>query len=122
MASILVVEDYADNRHIVEFILRDAAYDVRSASNGSAGVHSAKEYQPDVILMDLSMPTMDGWEATRRLKADPRTRHIPVLAFTAQVDGDAIKRAVAAGCVGVVTKPFDIDGLLGTIGAFVAGT
>ena len=115
MASILVIEDYNDNRIVIELILRDAQYDVRSASDGLSGVRLAVSNSPDVILMDLALPHLDGWEATRRLKANPLTRHIPVIAFTAQLDRDSIDRAVDAGCIAIVAKPFDIDALLGKI-------
>lgn len=117
MASVLVVEDYADNRSIIEYILRDAEYNVQSAVDGITAIELATADQPDVILMDLALPKMDGWEAIKRLKADPKTSHIPVLAFTAHLDSESLRRAVAAGCVGVVAKPFDIDGLLATISA-----
>lgn len=120
MASILIVEDYRDNRHVVELILRDARHEVFSAADGVKGVRLATAVRPDLILMDLAMPEMDGLEATRRLKANPQTRDIPVIAFTAQVDSESIGRAVSAGCAGVVYKPFEIDDLLQQINACLA--
>ncbi|MBC8162110.1 MAG: response regulator [Roseiflexaceae bacterium] len=112
MASILVVEDYRDSRTVIELILRDAHHQVYSAPDGAAGVQAAAKMRPDVILMDLAMPNMDGWEAARQLKADPSTRGIPIIAFTAQVDPEALELAARAGCVSVLTKPFEIDELL----------
>jgi CheY-like chemotaxis protein len=109
MAHILVVEDTHDNREVAELILRDAGYTVKSASDGESGITAASVERPDLILMDLSLPWVDGWEATRRLKANPDTCDIPVIAFTAHVlEGDA-ERARAAGCAAVIAKPFDID-------------
>lgn len=112
MASILVVEDYRDSRSVVELILHDAMHQVYTASDGEAGLKLAACLHPDVILMDLAMPNVDGWEATRQLKADPDTRNIPVIAFTAQLDPDSLARANAAGCEAVLGKPFEIDEML----------
>ena len=120
MASILIVEDYRDSRSVVELILRDADHEVYTASDGEKGVQLATNHRPDVILMDLAMPNLDGWEATRQLKANPSTRDIPVIAFTAQVDHDSLDRAVLAGCSAVVEKSFEIDTLLGQIDACIA--
>lgn len=109
MAHILVVEDTHDNREVAELILRDAGYTVQSAADGESGITAASAERPDLILMDLSLPWVDGWEATRRLKANPDTCDIPVIAFTAHVlEGDT-ERARAAGCAAVIAKPFDID-------------
>ena len=115
MACILIVEDTADIRKVVELILDDAGHTVTSVCNGEQSIITAAHAQPDVILMDLALPSMDGWEATRRLKADPATREIPVIAFTANVMPDATEHAFKAGCSAVITKPFEIDALLGQI-------
>jgi two-component system cell cycle response regulator DivK len=115
LACILIVEDTADIRKVVELILDDAGHAVVSACTGEQGVVAAAHAQPDVILMDLALPSMDGWEATRRLKADPVTREIPVIAFTANVMPDATEHALDAGCSAVITKPFEIDALLNQI-------
>jgi two-component system, cell cycle response regulator DivK len=109
MAHILVVEDTHDNREVAELILRDAGYTVLSAVDGESGITVAGLARPDLILMDLSLPWVDGWEATRRLKANPATRHIPVVAFTAHVLEDDAERARDVGCAAVIAKPFDID-------------
>lgn len=117
MASILVVEDYRDSRSVVELILRDAQHQVYTASDGATGLQLAACMHPDVILMDLAMPNVDGWEATRQLKADPETRDIPVIAFTAQLDPESLDRATTAGCEAVLGKPFEIDEMLRQIDA-----
>jgi CheY-like chemotaxis protein len=115
MAHILIIEDYPDNRDITELILAGAGHTVTSASDGLRGLYLAARDQPDLILMDLALPQLDGWQATRRLKAYPLTRHIPVVAVTAHVRQSDVARAAAAGCVAVVTKPFEIDTLLQTV-------
>lgn len=112
MAQILVVEDYRDNRQVVELILRDADHTVLSARDGASGIDLAARARPDLILMDLALPEIDGWEATRRIKADPVTKHIPVIAFTAYISQEAIDRAMKAGCSAVIVKPFEIGALL----------
>ena len=120
MATILIIEDSPDNREITELILAGAGYTVISASDAVRGLYLAARDQPDLILMDLALPRLDGWEATRRLKAYPLTRRIPVVAVTAHVRHDDVVRAQAAGCVAVITKPFEIDTLLSTIAGVLA--
>ena len=120
MAHILVIEDYSDTRDLTEIILVDAGYTVTCADDGVAGLHCALHEHPDLILMDLNLPRMDGWQATRCLKGNPTTRDIPVLAFTAYATDDACARAVQVGCRAVITKPFDIDGFLSQISAALA--
>jgi len=115
MAHILVVEDTPDNRNIAELILLDAGHTVVSVGDGASGILAAKKTRPDVILMDLSLPRLDGWEATRRLKSNPSTRDIPVIAFTAHILPGDLDRAMAAGCAAVIAKPFEIDLFLNEI-------
>ena len=119
MAYILLVEDTQDNRAIAELILRDAGHTVLSVADGESGMAAAAALHPDVILMDLALPFVDGWEATRRLKANPATRDIPVVAFTAHVLQEDADRAREAGCVAVIAKPFEINTLLNQIDALV---
>jgi two-component system cell cycle response regulator DivK len=119
MAYILLVEDTQDNRAIVELILRDAGHTVLSVADGESGMAAAAALHPDLILMDLALPLVDGWEATRRLKSDPATRDIPVVAFTAHVLQEDADRAREAGCVAVIAKPFEINTLLDQIEALV---
>jgi len=119
MAYILLVEDTQDNRAIAELILREAGHTVLSVADGESGMAAAIAVRPDLILMDLALPFVDGWEATRRLKANPATHDIPVVAFTAHVLQEDSERAREAGCVAVIAKPFEIDTLLRQIDALV---
>lgn len=112
MAQILIVEDAPDNRTIAELILLDAGHTVTSVGDGASALNVAASLQPDVILMDLSLPRLDGWEATRRLKQNPATCTIPVIAFTAHALPNDLDRARAAGCDAVIAKPFEIDHFL----------
>ena len=108
MKTILIVEDVALNRDLLMQLLEDD-YARVMAVDGAAGVAMAASHTPDLILMDLSLPVIDGWEATRRIKADPATAGIPVIAITANaMSGDADK-ARAAGCDDFMTKPVDED-------------
>jgi two-component system cell cycle response regulator DivK len=106
---VLIVEDNVDNYELVRFLLERAGYQVLSAANGVEGVDAAKREQPDLILMDLSMPEMDGWKATSRLKSDEQTRQIPVLALTAHTLPGDRKRAIDAGCDGYISKPINVS-------------
>ena len=102
---VLVVDDFRDGREMYAEYLSQAGFRVAEARNGNEAVAQARSLKPDLILMDLSLPGMDGWEATRILKADPRTRHIRVIALTAHALASYAESALAAGCDGVVTKP-----------------
>jgi CheY-like chemotaxis protein len=115
---VLIVEDNVDNFELVRFLLERAGYQVLSAANGIEGLDAAKREQPDLILMDLSMPELDGWNATARLKADEATRAIPVLALTAHTLPGDRKRAIDAGCDGYISKPINVasfDKLVATL-------
>lgn len=103
--TILLVEDNEDNLLIYSTILRHFGFEVIEARDGCAGVESARRYDPDLILMDVSIPLMDGWEATRRLKADAHTAHIPIIALTAHALASDQQKAVEAGCDGYIAKP-----------------
>jgi len=113
--SILVVEDNMDNYELVRFILERAGYDVFLAVNGRDGVDAARLQKPDLILMDLGMPEMDGWIATERLKSDEMTKAIPLYALTAHTLPHDRKRAIEAGCDGYVSKPIHLKGFLDVI-------
>ncbi len=109
---ILVVEDNLDNYELVRFILERNGYDTFLAVNGQDGVAAARLQQPDLILMDLSLPGLDGWDATFQIKSDPRTKNIPLLALTAHTLPSDRKRALEAGVDGYLTKPFELNDLV----------
>ena len=104
-ARVLVVDDYPDAREMYGEYLEYCGFDVVQASNGMEALQRALDTKPDIILMDLSLPVMDGWEATRRLKADKRTEHIPVVALTGHALAGISEGAKRAGCDAFVTKP-----------------
>ena len=112
---ILVVEDNMDNYELVRFILERAGYDVFLAVNGRDGVAAARLQQPDMILMDLGMPEMDGWMAAEKLKSDDSTKFIPLYALSAYTLPSDRKRAVDAGCDGYLTKPIHMQSFLDAI-------
>ena len=109
---ILVVDDYQDAREMYAEYLQFSGFRVAEARNGNEAVSQALELKPDLILMDLSLPGMDGWEATRVLKADDRTKHIPVVALTGHALAGASEGARKAGCDSFVTKPCLPDDLV----------
>ena len=109
---ILVVDDYQDAREMYAEYLQFSGFRVAEARNGNEAVDQAFALKPDLILMDLSLPGMDGWEATRRLKADESTRHIPIVALTGHALAGASDGAKKAGCDSFVTKPCLPDDLV----------
>jgi two-component system, cell cycle response regulator DivK len=114
---VLLVDDYADNRDIYVQFLTYSGLRVEEAENGHQALDKAFELRPDVIVMDLSLPGLDGWEATRRLKGDPRTRGIPVIALTGHALAGHSKGALDAGCDVFITKPCLPERLLDEIRA-----
>jgi two-component system, cell cycle response regulator DivK len=102
---ILIVEDQADLRQLYARHLEISGFDVIEAANGAEAITHTTDQTPDVVLMDLSLPVVDGWEATRRLKTDERTAHIPVVALTAHDGAGELQRATKAGCDWFVPKP-----------------
>jgi len=114
MKKILIVEDNEDNMELLLQILEDD-YDIVEATNGEEAIIVAQKEKPDLILMDLSLPVMDGWEATRRLKANSELRAIPVIALTAHAMSGDKEKAISAGCDGYVSKPIDMDKLMEVI-------
>ncbi|MGH7310117.1 MAG: response regulator [Candidatus Rokuibacteriota bacterium] len=117
MTKILYVEDNDDNVYMLRGRLRRAGYDVVVATDGEQGVAMAAAETPALILMDLSLPVLDGWEATRRLKTRPDTAAIPVIALSAHAMAGDRERAIAAGCDDYDTKPVDFARLLDKIRA-----
>jgi CheY-like chemotaxis protein len=112
---VLVVEDYQDAREMYTAYLQFSGFDVAEAGNGLEAVEKAQELLPDIVLMDLALPRMDGWEATRRLKSDARTRHIPIVALTGHALAGHAEGAREAGCDAFVTKPCLPDALVAEI-------
>ena len=102
---ILVVDDYADNREMYSAYLRFQGLEVVEAANGTEALDHAFQRKPDLVVMDLSLPGVDGWQATRMLKADERTKDVPVIAVTGHALAGAPERAAEAGCDGFLTKP-----------------
>ncbi len=119
MAKILIVEDNEMNRDMLSRRLERRGYAVAVAVDGGAGVEKAHTEAPDIILMDMSLPVIDGWEASRQLKADPATARIPIIALTAHAMTSDRDKALQAGCNDYDTKPVDLPRLLGKIEALL---
>jgi CheY-like chemotaxis protein len=113
--SILLVEDNEDNRIIYATALRFAGYEVFEAITGTEGVQQARSQHPDLVLMDISVPELDGWEATAILKADPATKDIPIIAVTAHALPGDEERSLEAGCDGYLAKPIPPAALIAEI-------
>ena len=122
MRRLLYIEDNEDNLYMLQLwfdVL--GGYEILSARDGVAGIAMAAGERPDLILMDLNLPEIDGWEATRRLKADPATRDIPIIALSAHAMAGDREKALATGCDDFDSKPVDFDRLLGKIERALAG-
>lgn len=115
MAKILLVEDDSFTASVVTRVLHDGSHQVTVAENGLEGVSKALTDRPDLIIMDLGLPAMNGWDATRTLKTDPKTRSIPILALTANLTPEDREDAYNAGCDAFQTKPVAADALLARI-------
>jgi CheY-like chemotaxis protein len=118
--KILYVEDNDDNVYVVRQRLTRAGFTVLVAADGAQGIALATAEQPDLILMDLSLPILDGWEATRRLKAAAETKHVPIIALSAHAMTGDREKALAAGCDDYDTKPIDFERLRAKIDAFLS--
>lgn len=116
---VLIVEDSMDTYELVRFILEKNGYEVFLAVNGRDGVNAASKQKPDLIVMDLSMPEMDGWTATRLIKQNKQTSSIPLIALTAHVLPGDRQRAVDSGCDEYITKPMDLLELVETVDRWV---
>ena len=121
MAKILLVEDNEMNRDMLSRRLQRRGYEVLTAVDGESGLAMTTTEAPALVLMDMSLPGIDGWEATRQLKADPATRGIPIIALTAHAMAGDREKALAAGCDDFDIKPIDLDRLLGKIEALLGG-
>ena len=122
MTRVLIVEDDELNRDSLRRLLRRRGFEIQLAVDGQEGVDVARAELPDLILMDMSLPIIDGWEATRRLKAEPATRKIPIIALTAHALTSDRDRALTAGCDDYDTKPIDLDRLLPKINALLSSS
>lgn len=120
--KILIVEDNETNLDMLSRRLTRLGFEIVSARDGAAGVEATKRERPDLVLMDMSLPEIDGWEATRRIKADPETRAIKVIALTAHAMAEDRDRALEAGCDDYDTKPVELSRLLGKIQACLGGS
>jgi len=118
---ILIVEDEPKNLTLLRDLLQVSGYSTIEATDGEKGVELAKSKKPDLILMDIQMPKMDGLEATRILKADTTTRNIPILALTSYAMKGDEERILEVGCDGYLAKPFDIQELLKTVAEYLSG-
>ncbi len=121
MPKILLVEDNEMNRDMLSRRLQRKGYEVVLAVDGQSGVAMAATHAPDLVLMDMSLPVLDGWEATRRLKAEAATQHIPVIGLTAHAMSGDREKALEAGCDDYDTKPVELPRLLGKIEALLRG-
>ena len=121
MTRILLVEDNPENRDMLSRRLIRRGFEIEFAEDGAEAVRKSREVAPALILMDLSLPVMDGWEATRLIKADLATAAIPVIALTAHAMASDRERALGAGCDDYDTKPVDLERLLGKIQALLPG-
>jgi two-component system, cell cycle response regulator DivK len=121
MAKILLVEDNEMNRDMLTRRLLRNGHTVIIAVDGEQGVDMASSEAPDIVLMDMSLPVLDGWSATRRLRAEPATRDIPIIALTAHAMSGDREMALEAGCNDYDTKPVDMPRLLGKIAALIKG-
>ena len=121
MSKILLGEDNEMNRDMLTRRLERKGHEVVIAGDGQAGIDMASSAGPDIILMDLSLPIVDGWEAARKIKADPATRSIPVIALTAHAMAGDEQKALAAGCDDYDTKPIELPRLLGKIENLLGG-
>jgi two-component system cell cycle response regulator DivK len=120
MPKILLIEDNELNRDMLSRRLERRGYEVALATDGSQGAEMARSAKPALILMDMSLPVIDGWELARKLKDDPETRHVPILALTAHVMTGDRERALDAGCDDYDTKPIELPRLLSKIEALLA--
>jgi CheY-like chemotaxis protein len=114
LSRILIADDHDDNRELLRFVLRDASYEVQEARDGQECLQVARERQPDLIIIDISMPRLDGWEVFQELRTDSRTINIPCIAVTAYAEIDR-QRALESGFDAYLSKPFRSDVLLETV-------
>jgi two-component system, cell cycle response regulator DivK len=118
-ANILVIEDNVDNLDLVRFLLEQSEYEVQGAVDGRQGLQRARELHPDMILLDMSLPEIDGWSLARQLKADTATAGILIIALTAHALPGDRKKALDAGCDGYISKPLDIPNFVSVVATYL---
>ena len=119
MTKVLVIEDNEKNRYLISFILKGSGYEVIEAITGEEGVEIAIRKRPDLVLMDIQLPGIDGYETTRRIRADSAGEKVPIIALTSYAMTGDRERALAAGCTGYVEKPINPDTILDEIQKFL---
>jgi two-component system, cell cycle response regulator DivK len=117
---IIVVDDHEDNRQILRVLLASAGYVMIEAQNGETALAAALSERPDLILMDIQLPDLDGYEVTRRIKSNPRSHDVPIIAVTSYALSDDERKALAAGCIAYVAKPYSPMQLLAKIKKYLA--
>ncbi|MBI4928399.1 MAG: response regulator [Anaerolineae bacterium] len=117
--QILIIEDNADNRELVKFLLSTAGFTVDAVANAMEALAWLKNHHPDLILLDMSLPQIDGWQLAQQLKADPLTADIKLVALTAHTLPGDRKRALDAGCDGFISKPLDVPNFARTVGEYL---
>src|SRR5262245_11400770 len=122
MARILIAEDSPDIRALVELLLSAEGHQISSVTDGRAAVEAARRTRPDLVLMDLSLPLLSGWEATRQIRSDPVTAGIPILAVTAHAMHGDRERAIAAGCNGFIAKPINEETFAADVSGFLSSS
>lgn len=116
---ILLIDDDPDNRDLIRFVLKKAGYEVLETYNGVIGIELAHKEMPDMVLLDLAMPEMDGWEVARRLKTDPDTKQIKIVALTVRTLAEDRRQAIEAGVDGYLTKPISVNTFIDDVGRFL---
>lgn len=119
-AHVLIIEDDLDNLEMVQFLLQRAGYATLTAQNGTEGLQLAQNQLPELILLDMTIPGLDGWKLAAALKADESTRRIPIIALTAHTLPGDRKRALDAGCDGYISKPLNVETFLEDVAAFLS--
>lgn len=116
---ILIVDDNIDNQDLVRYLLEQADYEVMTAMDGREGLQKTLDLKPDLVLLDLSMPEMDGWDVARALRAEPKAANICIVALTAHILPGDRKKALDAGCDGYISKPLDVPNFAGQIASYL---
>ncbi len=117
--TILIVEDNPDNRQLVRFILEREGYQILEAPDGLKGVAMVRQHMPDLVLLDLAIPEMDGWDVAAELQADPTTKHIPLVAMSAMTLPKDKRKAMELGCVGYIDKPIETNSFAKEVGQYL---